>query len=91
MNEAIEYLRKSRKYHDDIEECNAEVEADYGGIEVREAMEKLALKDQMIVTLRYFEEMTLEEIANTMNENLSTIKSRLYRALRKLKVNLSDM
>lgn len=91
MNEAIEYLRKNRKYHEDIEKCQTKTEESYAGLELREAIEKLPVKDQMVISLRYFEDMSLEEVARVTNENISTIKSRLYRALAKLKLNLSEI
>lgn len=91
MNEAIEYLRKNRKYHEDIDEYQAEAEECYEGLEIREAMQRLTPKEQMVVSLRYFEDMSLEEVSHVTNENVNTIKSRLYRALAKLKVNLSEI
>ena len=44
----------------------------------------------MIVELKYFEDMKLEDIAAVMNENINTVKSRLYRSLQKLKNCLKD-
>ena len=43
-----------------------------------------------MIELRYFEDMTLEEIARALEENLSTVKSRLYRGLRKLRLEMED-
>lgn len=42
----------------------------------------------MIVELKYFEDMKLEDIAAIMEENTNTIKSRLYRSLKKLRLSL---
>ena len=42
------------------------------------------------IELKYFEELTFEEIAEILEENINTIKSRLYRGLKKLKLELSD-
>ena len=53
-------------------------------------MDALGLEDKLVVELRYFEDMKLEEIAEILNENLSTVKSRLYRSLKKLRVRLSE-
>ena len=90
MNEAVEFLRKNRRYHEDITECQLETTECYEHIEVREAMEKLPLKDQLLISLRYFEDMSLEEVSRAVDLNISTVKSRLYRALAKLKINLSE-
>ena len=41
------------------------------------------------IELRFFEDKQLSEIAEILGENLSTIKSRLYRGLRKLRIQLA--
>ncbi|MGL6220436.1 MAG: RNA polymerase sigma factor, partial [Lacrimispora sphenoides] len=41
-----------------------------------------------IVILKYMEEWKLEEIAQILEMNVSTVKARLYRALKKLKIIL---
>lgn len=65
------------------------VEDRYENFDLRKAMEALSKEDKMVVQLRYFEDMKLEEIAEILDENLSTVKSRLYRSLKKLKVKLN--
>ena len=42
-------------------------------------------KERSIVVLRYFEEEKIETIGQIMNLNVSTVKSKLYRAMDKLK------
>ena len=46
-------------------------------------------QDKAIVLLKYFEDKTLEEIAEIFDENVNTVKSRLYRSLKKLRGVLS--
>ena len=41
-----------------------------------------------IMAVLFFEEMKLEEIAAVCEENVNTVKSRLYRTLKKLKLDL---
>lgn len=41
-----------------------------------------------MILLRYFEDLKLEDIADIVGENLNTVKARLYRALKKLRLNL---
>ncbi|MBO5373376.1 MAG: sigma-70 family RNA polymerase sigma factor [Lachnospiraceae bacterium] len=90
INEAMEFLRKNRKNYTDIAECEIEVNDEYENLELAEAIQKLPHKDQTIILLRFFEGMSLDEVAQIMDENLSTIKSRLYRALKKLKLQLTE-
>ena len=55
---------------------------------LKHALELLPPRDRMIVELKYFEDMKLEDIAAIMEENTNTIKSRLYRSLKKLRLSL---
>ena len=54
-------------------------------IELKQALNKLTDKERAVIVLRYFEEMSLNDVAYILGENLSTVKSRIYRALEKLK------
>jgi RNA polymerase sigma-70 factor (ECF subfamily) len=49
--------------------------------EVWKAVGELSAQQRSVFVLRFVEEMELEEIAETMRMNLSTVKSHLYRAL----------
>lgn len=59
-------------------------------LDLERAMNRLAQHEQLIVSLRYFEEMKLEEISEIMERPVSTIKSTLYRSLKKLRINLEE-
>ena len=52
------------------------------------ALDALSEKDRVCVTLRYFEEYTFLEISEVLQEPESTVKSRLYHALRKMRLYL---
>jgi RNA polymerase sigma-70 factor (ECF subfamily) len=43
-----------------------------------------------VIVLRYFEDLKIDEIAEVMNENINTVKTRLYEGLRKLRIKMSD-
>ena len=87
INEACSFLR-SRKESVDVEEIQAASEDIYENIDLKRAIENLDPKDRAIVVLRFFEDRQLEEIAKILDENLSTVKSRLYRVMKKLRLNL---
>jgi RNA polymerase sigma factor (sigma-70 family) len=48
------------------------------------ALEQLDEEDRQIVILRFYEDLKLEEIAEMMEMNLNTLKSRLYKSFRLL-------
>ncbi len=54
-------------------------------IDLQRALDTLPEQDKAVVILRFFEEMKLEEIADILEENVNTVKSRLYRSLKKLR------
>ena len=60
----------------------------YENVDLQKAINTLDKKDKAVVVLRYFEDMKLEEIAEVLQENLRTVKSRLYRSMKKLRVEL---
>lgn len=54
-------------------------------LDLRQALLKLKEEERRIVILRYFEEEKLETIAEVLDLKVGTVKSRLYRAVEKLK------
>ena len=63
-------------------------EDDYSRVTLESMFECLPVKLYEVVTLRYFEDMTIPEISQVTGVNENTVKSRLYRALDMLKKNL---
>lgn len=55
---------------------------------IRQAVASLPLDLRQVVVMKEFEEMTFQEIADTLDLPLSTIKSRLYTALKQLRMKL---
>ncbi len=93
INEALSFLRKHKQEVLPFEE-EPEVAAAQENIskeetmDLREAIENLPAEEKTLITLRFFEDKKLEEIAEICGEALSTVKSRLYRTLKKLKLAL---
>jgi RNA polymerase sigma-70 factor (ECF subfamily) len=57
---------------------------------VMEALEVLSAEEREAVALRFGADLTVPEIAKVLDEKLTTVEGRVYRALRKLKAQLSD-
>ena len=66
------------------------MEDTYENFDLKVAMQTLSEQERMIVELKYFEGLKLEEISELMNLNVSTVKSKLYRSMKKLRVQLED-
>ncbi len=62
----------------------------YENIDLRRALDAMEERDKAVIELRYFEDMKLEDIARVLGENQNTVKSRLYRGLKKLRLELTD-
>ncbi len=89
INEAKEYLRKSRREFEKWEEPSGEVKESNENSDLKDAVEMLPAEEKLLIILRFYEDRPLAEIAEILQENLNTVKSRLYRTLAKLKVELS--
>ena len=86
---ALDMIRKQRREVIGIEDYQEESYRDqYEDIDVMKSLNILSEEEKSIIILRYFEEQKLKEIAGIMEESENTIKSKLYRALKKLKVEL---
>jgi RNA polymerase sigma-70 factor (ECF subfamily) len=58
---------------------------------VRQAVSSLPVDLRQVVVMKEFEEMTFQEISETLDLPLSTVKSRLYTALRQLRMKLERL
>ena len=58
---------------------------------VLKSLNKLEPLDQEIITLAAFEGLSYQEIAIVVNRRSSTIKSRLYRARKQLRLELNEL
>ncbi len=59
--------------------------------EVNEVLHKLESSSREVLVLRFYEELSLEEIAGVTKAPLSTVKSRLYRGLSALKPEIEKI
>ncbi|SFK15922.1 MULTISPECIES: sigma-70 family RNA polymerase sigma factor [unclassified Bacillus (in: firmicutes)] len=49
-------------------------------IEMQDAIEKLPMKQRMVIVLHYFQDMTLKQVADTLDLSESAVKKRLQQA-----------
>lgn len=89
INTAKDYLKKYEKEQGTLKEDMAVAEDSSRSAELRDVVERLPLQEKTLIILRFYEDKSLGEIAEILQENLSTVKSRLYRTLEKLRGELS--
>lgn len=92
INTANSYLKLKSKiiYMDDITAESLTIEDNYQDTDLYNQVMKLESKYRIIIILKYYEDMTIEQISKILNENVNTIKTRLYRALDKLKIGYCE-
>jgi RNA polymerase sigma-70 factor (ECF subfamily) len=69
---------------------NRTEQAERNGL-VRQAVGSLPMDLRQVVVMKEFEEMTFQEISETLEIPLSTVKSRLYTALKQLRSKLERL
>lgn len=62
----------------------------YRDLDTLRALDVLDEKERTVVVLRFFEDLKLQDIAEATGDNLSTVKTILYRSLKKLKNQLTE-
>lgn len=93
INESLLYIRKNKKiiqYTLIDEEKAFENYEDIliENLDIYHLIQNLKPKIKTVIMLRYFENFKIEEIAQILNVNTNTVKSRLYKGLRELKKSM---
>jgi len=92
VNTALDLLRKQKKLvlADDeaFEALHAVVDDPMEDYDLHQALDRLPGHYRTVVVLRYFEDLTLDDIAEVTGLPLSTVKTRLYKSLKMLRLEL---
>ena len=96
INTAIDFIKKNKKIiplqlDNQVVESVSQCDQVDQNIALHEALDKLNEHEKSIVILRYFEDMKLVDVADLLGKPISTIKSTLYRALGKMKIELQEV
>ncbi|MGE7918379.1 RNA polymerase sigma factor [Viridibacillus sp. NPDC093762] len=94
INTSIDSIRKQKKVFimdtEDVEFHLRGATDKYENMDLKKAIESLPHSYRVIIMLRFFEDMKIEEIAEVLEENVNTIKTRLYKALKLLRIELIE-
>ena len=89
INTSLDMCKKQKRIVSGVfipEEAKEDVYKDW---DMLAALEELEERERTIVILKYFEEWKIDDIADLLKENPNTVKSILYRSLKKLKIKMS--
>lgn len=94
INTAIDFLRKNQRItvmeEDKLESYSQATVDTYQDLDLQTALDNLSTNYKTIIILRYFEDLKLSEIAQLLDENINTIKTRLYAGLKKLRMEMEE-
>ena len=92
INTASSYMKMKSKliYIDEIIENTLVKEDKYQDTDLYNMVMKLDSKYRIVIVLRFYEDMAIDKIAEVLNENVSTVKTRLYKALKLLKIKMNE-
>lgn len=95
INESLQYIKRNKKLITcELKEIESKLEWNDNitveGIDIYQKIQSLNEKLQTVIILRFFEDMKIEEIAKITKTNTNTVKTRLYKALKILKINMEE-
>lgn len=84
INESLIFLRKNRKEYREIKEEDIFDKDNYQDFDLKKSIDMLPEIEKTIIILRYFEDLEIAQIAKITDQNINTVKTKLYRGLKKL-------
>lgn len=94
VNTSLDLLRKQKREisvdEETLEFVSPNSNDTYENVDLTRGLDQLPPKYRVIIILKFFEDLTLREISEILHENENTIKTRLYRALKMLRIQIED-
>jgi len=99
-NECTRHFRKKKNWLKNAEAITDKMLADFGGndsenseamlVKFQQAILKLPEKQRMVFNLRYYDELSYDEIGEILDSSVSTLKTNYHYALEKIKKHLIE-
>jgi len=94
VNTSIDFIRKHQRVtvmEDDVLSIHLpNLENEMTGMDLSEAIDQLPPKYKTLIILRFFEDLKIDQIAAITDLNSNTVKTRLYSALKKLRIEVGE-
>lgn len=95
VNTSLDLLRKKKKEmivdDDTIEFFSPKKNDKYENVDLTRLLNELPPKYRTVIILKFFEDLKIREIAEVLNEKENTIKTRLYKGLKMLRIEMNDI
>lgn len=92
INTSIDFIRKNKRMTImDDEKLSIHLpclEDQLLDMDLQAALEQLPPEDKTLIILRFFEDLKIDAIAEMTGQNVSTVKTRLYRTLKQLRIEV---
>lgn len=90
---AIDFLRKNKRMQvmddEQLMFLSPPQNDTYENMDLDDALDTLPSAYREVIILRYFEDLKIEDVAHIVDANVNTVKSRIYKALKLLKIQLT--
>lgn len=94
VNTSIDFIRKHQRVtvmDDDVLSVHLpQLEDELSDMDLQEAIDQLPTKYKTLIILRFFGDLIIDEIAAITDQNINTVKTRLYSALKKLRIEVGE-
>lgn len=90
INTAIDFIRKNSKVVFTDNECLKEVESGVNSSDINYAVDNLEPELKSIIVLKYFHGYKISEVAEILDISISTVKNRMHKALKQLRVEIKE-
>lgn len=94
VHTALDYLRRRKRVtvasDEELAFRDNGQEDSYRDLDLEQALNELPAEYRSVVVLRYFEDLKIEEVAEVLGLNANTAKTRLYKALKLLRVEMEE-
>ncbi|AXI00782.1 RNA polymerase subunit sigma-70 [Sporosarcina sp. PTS2304] len=94
VNTAIDFIRKHKRMTvtEDavLNTLLPHVQNEPSNTDLQNAINRLDPFEKSLIILRFFEDMKIDEVAIILNENKNTIRTKLYRTLKKLRLVVGE-
>jgi RNA polymerase sigma-70 factor (ECF subfamily) len=93
INCAVDYIRNKKRvipFADISDSRTTSLQDGFENEELHDSIQKLDEKYKTVVILKYFHDLTHEQIAEILNCPVGTVKTRLHRALQTLRMDLKE-